>query len=52
MDGSTLLDMLDDVEEFKAVLPKSGHRLKVKRAVKEAVNEVKQVSFTDSRCHA
>lgn len=36
--GSTLVDLVKDIEEFKAVLPKSGHRLKVKKVVSEHFN--------------
>ena len=27
MDGSTLLQPIDDIDEFMAVVPRSGHRL-------------------------
>ena len=33
------MDLTKDIEEFKTVLPKSGHRLKVKKAIKQAENE-------------
>jgi hypothetical protein len=36
IDGSTLLELTNDVDEFKAVLPKSGHRLKVKKIIKDS----------------
>ena len=38
IDGSTLVDLVKDIEEFNAVLPKSGHRLKVKKVVSEHFN--------------
>ena len=38
IDGSTLVHLVKDIEEFKAVLPKSGHRLKVKKVVSEHFN--------------
>ena len=39
IDGSTLMDLTNDIEEFKTVLPKSGHRLKVKKVINQAENE-------------
>lgn len=35
IDGSTLLLLRDDIDEFMAVVPKSGHRLLIKRIIKE-----------------
>ena len=35
IDGSTLLLLRDDMDEFMAVVPKSGHRLLIKRITKE-----------------
>ena len=35
IDGSTLLLLRDDVKEFMAVVPKSGHRLLIKRIITE-----------------
>ena len=35
IDGSTQLLLRDDVHEFKEVVPKSGHRLLIKRIIKE-----------------
>ena len=33
IDGLTLLDMIEDLSEFKEVLPKAGDRLAIKRLV-------------------
>ena len=38
IDGSTLLDMIKDTSEFSTVLHKSAHRLQVKRAVKDVID--------------
>lgn len=35
IDGSTLLQPIDDIDEFMAVVRKSGHRLLIKRIIKE-----------------
>ena len=41
IDGSSLLLLRDDVQvdEFKAVVPKSGHRLLIKRIIKEELTK-------------
>ncbi len=39
IDGSTLMDLTIDIEEFKAELPKSGHRLKVKKVINQAIKK-------------
>ena len=39
IDGSSLLLLRDDVDEFKAVVPKSGHRLLIKRIIKEELTK-------------
>jgi hypothetical protein len=33
------MDLTNDIGEFKTVLPKSGHRLKVKKVINQAENE-------------
>lgn len=49
IDGSTLVELANDVEEFKAVLPKSGHRLRVKKVVKgNAGSTISSTSSTSS----
>ena len=30
------MDLTNDIDEFKTVLPKSGHRLKIKKVVNQA----------------
>ena len=35
--GSTLSSLIEDMEEFKAVLPRSGHRLLLKKLAKYAI---------------
>ena len=42
IDGSTLIDLTKDLDEFKTVLPKSGHRLKIKKVLYEAKDEETQ----------
>ena len=37
IDGSTVVLLRDDIDEFMAVVPKSGHRLLIKRIIKEAL---------------
>ena len=39
IDGSSLLLLRDDVDEFKAVVPKSGHRLLIKWIIKEELTK-------------
>ena len=49
IDGSTLVDLTNDIDEFKTVLPKSAHRLKVKKIVNQAGNgqtEAKSICST------
>lgn len=36
IDGETLKILIGDIDEFKAVLPKSGHRIQLKLAVSSA----------------
>ena len=56
IDGSTLTDLTNDVDEFKAVLAKSGHRLKVKKVLrltremeKEAHCDVKTIAGNSTK---
>ena len=54
MYGSTSVDLVKDIEEFKVVLPKSGHRLKVKKVVSEHFNfseaETEQIEAISISC--
>jgi hypothetical protein len=47
IDGSTLMDLTIDIEEFKAVLPKSGHRLKVKKVINQAIKNEESDASSD-----
>ena len=46
IDGSTILLLKDDIEEFMAVVPKSGHRLIIKKTIRE--EQTRTVSVQNS----
>ena len=52
IDGSTLLELTNDVHEFKAVLPKSGHRLKVKKIIKDSAGSTTSSTTTTATSSA
>lgn len=46
IDGSTLLELTNDIAEFSTVLPKSGHRLRLKKAIQDAKPPAKPLEQT------
>ena len=46
IDGSTILLLKDDIDEFMAVVPKSGHRLIIKKIIRE--EQTRTVSVQNS----
>ena len=46
IDGSTILLLKDDTDEFMAVVPKSGHRLIIKKIIRE--EQTRTVSVQNS----
>ena len=49
IDGQLLLLMINDISEFSAVIPKSGHRLKLKKFVSQLKNEDHSISFVSKQ---
>lgn len=46
IDGSTILLLKDDIDEFMAAVPKSGHRLIIKKIIRE--EQTRTVSVQNS----